>query len=396
MPPKATNRRPVLILLSLFVLLAILVVSASTQTMELGNGRMQDFSYYMTFISRFWFEGPRNFYAFSEQQKVVSEIFGFPSDTAMPLVWTPSAFVTFLPIASIFRVSSMGASILWLGASILVFLAGLWPYLKRHASSPRSALVAIGIACAVVISNVTLRTIALSQSSLFALGVFLILLECDFRNRPIVAAGLLLLLSLKPLYFVPASILLISRKNVRAVVLGIALSTAASIFVLTRMGMDSVSSYLETLRLFASSEIPIHYFYAFPFGEISTFSAVFSPICGATLAYSLSAMFLLVFVLGALLVACWGKERYRAFLLSLAAFLLFSPYLGVYEDILLCCVAMIFLASERGAKEKVLIVVLLLFVLNPVFGVSRMAIFLAKSTLFACTLLISDKRVSSV
>ncbi len=230
---------------------------------------------------------------------------------------------------------------LYLFISCATILVGLALFTKGVSTERSQAVCTLSIG--VLFSVGGLRAIELGQSSLLALGGLFALAALALSSRPqslwsgIGAATLLCLLSSKPLYVVLGALMLIGVRRWRDLSVGaLALLILLGLLAL-RFGCAPFVSYLQALGHYMHP-LPAYYSYGRSFSEIPTLAGYLSHFYPEGVAIGVSRATFIAVVLAALGAACWRGQGSRLVVpvaLALCAGLIFSPYVGEYESILL-------------------------------------------------------------
>lgn len=322
---------------------------------------LPDGAYYMILAREFWFGVRRDLYRPDTQMAVLSERFGRPIERSMPANVLPAAFLVMLPFATIRNLDL--AYCAWIGvslASLACALASLWRVAGRGRGGP---LAWVGLAVTLV-SCAMGESILGAQTTILHLACLVFLLSHARGPRPAdvpsacLAAGALFALAMKPQYLALGIGLLLIERRWREVAFGAALILAITLLIGSRMGDHWVQDYVATLRLYRGEGVGEVYRGAFAPAEMNIFAKAFAGVLGerAAAAGSWVAM-----AAGVGLSVIWGVSRPRApgaaaapdsaraaHQTMMAAYLLFSPHSGPYEELMTAFLVAAAIAAPPG------------------------------------------------
>ncbi len=185
----------------------------------------------------------------------------------------------------------------------------------------------------------------LGQSSIFAAGLLLLLFYYATQSatitRDLVMGFGILLLGIKFPYLLCGAAILIFARRFKALMLGLTFLLVAMTFVSARWGIGILWEHLAALRAYSGAAFEGPYkFWSLDFIDC-TFIRVFAPFLGIRLAQGLASALsaLLIWVCLASLRA-FGVEvnsharALRGLIYIMAVYLLFSPYIGHFEEFL--------------------------------------------------------------
>jgi hypothetical protein len=329
-------------------------VTSQIDLVAVRDGALQvsDFVYHVALVAEAWFGEGGSPYRLETQRQVLSALAGSRIDVAMPVGVTPLALLVWLPFAALFRIDPGLANSAWLSLSITVLAFALWR-LQRRVASRRGETPFFGAAFLVValLSQAMVRAVVPGQTTLLATGVLLLLcvelVEDGRDGGPRLMRILLygLLLSLKPPYLMLGLGLLLCAGQRRVAAMSGAGLLALTLLVCARFGWEMMGDYLDSLALYSQTTLPdfyrssvvphtmILFRYAFegPLGPArATAVTHFVGVAGA------GAILGIAMLRGEGLRASSGEGRAgaRLFVLLAATYLLFSPYAGSFEDLL--------------------------------------------------------------
>jgi hypothetical protein len=277
----------------------------------------------------------------------------------MPLGITPIAMVVWLPFAFAAHFSMALSYTLWVAFSFSILFTALWK-VGRHVFQVKKLEVLPIALFFVTIFSVTMgHTLILGQTSVLATGLLIYLIYFVHITAKELKSGswlpillAIFLLGIKPTYFALGLGLLIIYGMWREAIY----SAIAVIFVLICitpiLTTDWILSYLHQLRIFGRELIPDAYAWAFAPHTMNIFRSASRNMIGDNLAGLISTIVTCGVYAGiaGLSVLAKIKGKYteqlyplsvtkgQLFVLMIASYLLFAPYAGGYEDILLLSV----------------------------------------------------------
>jgi hypothetical protein len=294
------------------------------------NVEITDFAYHILLIKAFWFEGVGDIYRLQSQTRVLSLVAGREARRAMPIGVTPIAAIVWFPFAAIACLSLRLSNTLWVTSSLSLLLAAMWRMDKTaHAGvgRPTHPLEFI-LKAACLSSSAMLAALLLGQTSVVGAGA--------------------LLLAIKPTYFFLGIAFLVISGCLTAAV-GVVLQTSLLLLLLTlRMGWRWPLDYLASLALYVSASVPGAYA-GIHLSTMNVFRTAFRGLLRDQVLVLISSTIVAVTTIGlcaaGMLNSKPSREVHpsaavvsnppRAFILLISVFLLFSTYLGLYEEILL-------------------------------------------------------------
>lgn len=323
-----------------------------------------DFAYYLLVGRVFWNGEPGTIYEPESLMLALSVETGLQFTGVMPVAITPMFLAVLLPFLPISHLGLDLATASWLAVSWLVLLAGISKLsamvrMGRADRLWRSAVVLLAIGLA---SSAFLRTTALGQTTSFALGLLLLLRvrlqvsesrSADPRRVDWLTAIFAVVVSLKAHYMVLAFLLLIIWRRWCTAVAGIALALFICLLLTPKLGFLWPLSYLESYRLFSADALPALVQSAFGFNGMNIFRTATSEYLSTKAAIAISQGALWLGFIAALLLGVTVRNsvagRDLAIGVFLGAYLLFTPYAGAYEDLLLIYLALLPLCAAAAA-----------------------------------------------
>ena len=389
---KSVRNAEVAVKTALFVSLCVLIHFVVTSSIIRYEGdktayfKIQDFHYYIVLIKSFWFHEILSIYDPTSQLKAIDNYFGIGMNHAMPLGISPTALLIMLPFSVVARFSFPFANTLWVSAFLTIYAIAVlktYSYLRTY---ERNALPLFIVAFSVFLFSFrTVTVIFLGQTSLLASALLLfLLLEMALARkeerslRRWIIYSVIFVLSMKIHYLVLGMGILLFGGYIyellaSSIIVGILIG-----FLIAYAGPALITGFMEQITLFSAHDLPAYYDFTDVFHTFITFRSAFAPIIGGPLSLKIS---LVVLLFGGMAIFCisifrsggMGKERgnfekvtvSKMMIALFALLLLFLPYIGGYEDVLLCVpFAAVCLPPDHLQKKygKIVVVFPFLFV----------------------------------
>jgi hypothetical protein len=339
-------------------------------------------------VKAFWFGAKGNIYDVLFQQKALSEYVGSRVDTVMPLGNTPVALIVWFPFAYMACFNLALSYTLWSALSIGILFIALWCVGKDVAQKKEQKLLPITLSLVTLFSHITYSAVILGQTSVLATGLliylFFVLYTKPYQPTPdinMLIPVIIGIVGIKPTYFALAMGLLIIYGMWRDAVYAAILVTAVFVCLTPMLTVKWLPHYLSQLGVFGQIKIPEEYAWAFVPQTMTIFRSAFRDMIGDPLASLTSTIVICsayIGVLGFSLIAkIKDKSTHQLFSLEItkgqlfvvlvASYLLFSPYAGGYEDVLLVCIFITVLLvgnpPDLANYKSLLLIFLLLFLL---------------------------------
>lgn len=323
-----------------------------------------DFAYHQRMARAFWFGEHRHVYRLAEQRAVLAEIFGAPVEQAMPIGAWPTFLVILLPFSWIGVRSASLAYDVWMGSSLLLFAVVMGRQAARSPLARRRPDLALLVAAPVLVSDATARAVLLGQTSVAATAL-LVLLYADARalaretwRRQAIHVLAVLALSFKPPYLLLALATLALHRRWRTAGAALLVVAAVTLALSLRLGSAWPADYLATMRSYTGAAPIPEYRDSLSVHTMNVFRYAFTGRLGADAARRWSSAMAAGAIIAWLLAAaaCLRRElrapdRAAALVCALCAILLlFPPYSGAYEDLLIA-LPLVVAAKERGGAE---------------------------------------------
>ncbi len=343
-----------------FLLIFVLVVFLSRFHPELvdkSNYRIQDFAYYLE-LTKYWWRNPGNIYQLDYQIQVYSHLFGVVIDRPMPVMWSPTTLVVFSPFVLLDYINVEIAHVVWVALSIVVTLYALSHFKEKYAP----------IFSTLFLTPIALNSAIFGQISILACGIYCLFICGFFKNKNFWQLLSLCILAIKPTFLAPAFVILLARRQFAVLATFTLLLIGWFIYAEVRSGLGLITSYVDVLSMFSNEVIKAPYNLSFD-PDINVNSLMFlKPFLGWNISYSISVLSFFVSQLLAVALAIFSKSVIRpqqAFFVSMSSYLLFSPYLGWYEELLLIPLVgfSLFYIQKTNKLLKILILLALTIIL---------------------------------
>jgi len=310
-----------------------LLVSAPNQL------TISDFLIYVGSVSGFWRGKVSNLYDIQQLINYWSEVLGWRMKAAWLTGISPLGVIWFGVFTPLFMQNNLLAQSIWMGLSLaaLIFVIFTRYGTKRGLGAP----IVLGLV--LFSSDLFYQTLLLGQSSILALAL-LLYLNSSSSNKGVRYQGLdclaLILLAIKPTYFLLGCICAISAKKTRALLVSLfALALSFGYLWLSDSGV--VGSYLESLQSYSAADPSPLYLRSFKFELVNNLRSAFVGLMDERSLLSASKWITEIGLLAVLALSCLkaiGSQVFEEKILYTAAlsiYLLFVPYAGGYEDMLL-------------------------------------------------------------
>ncbi len=329
-----------------------------------GYGRdsfyLQDYAYHIILTKHFWFQEQGNIYDLNFQLRALSTHMEKPAVVTMPVAVTPVALLVWMPFAYIAGFSLSLAYSLWVAVSVCILALAFW---KIYAclSPLRSFQVLPVVLCGITFfSLISASAIIVGQTSIFTAGIFsLIIYRIILLSRGSASFSvdwpvtlLVVLASLKPPYMIIGfGILLIYgrwREFLCSAVIVLLLTAMLSI-LLTAGWMRS---YFNVICMYGSGNFPDIYAWSIVPRTMNIFRSAVSDLTGDQTAAVVSTILSGVTLLSIGMFSLFRSWRNitggsKLLVALISCCLLFAPYSGAYEDMLLIPIFIIVLLTGK-------------------------------------------------
>ncbi|HZD40331.1 MAG TPA: hypothetical protein VE131_06385 [Terriglobales bacterium] len=318
--------------------------------------KIQDFHYCIVMIRSFWSHEIASIYDPMSQLDVVRSHFGIAMNQAMSIGHSPTILLILLPFSLVTRISFPLANTLWVSAFLTVFSVAVLKMGAHLLQYERNRIpVFIAAYSVFLLSFRAVTVIFLGQTTLLASGLLLfLLLEITLARkegrslRRGLVYPILFILSIKLHYLALGLAILLIGGYIHEMLASVAIVAVSVATLIAYSGPDLLMGFLEQLSVFSTTELPAYYDMTYIFHTFITFRNAFAPIIGASLSLKIS---MIVLALGCVAL-CWifvprygewrkgrkhidGTTPEQGIVTLFALPLLFMPYIGGYEDILM-------------------------------------------------------------
>jgi hypothetical protein len=309
---------------------------------------LQDYAYHVILTKQFWFDGGGDIYALDFQRRALSVFLGRPAPVAMPVGATPIMLIVWLPFAWAARFSLALSYSLWMTFSVGALFLALWKIFKRSSPPEDRQTLPVVLCGLTVFSLAGVSTMLVGQTAAFAAAAFSLVLyrltaaspakSLHPMDWPLVM--LVVLSGLKPPYLMIGFGLLWVYGRWREVFF------AGTIFLLVLLALTPgltagwPASYFKTLQMYGGGEFPEVYGWSIVPHTMNVLRNAISAWTGdgraAVISSIVSGLVFLTIMVISLFRSIWPPARRPKLAVALvAACLLFAPYLGAYEDLLM-------------------------------------------------------------
>lgn len=329
-----------MLLTTAFLYSGISAPSASLIFTQGNSIHLQDFAYHLTLVKSYWSSsGPFNIYDPAAQMDSLGSFLGGEVAASMPVGTSPIILYLWYPLIFL---NNYQAYVVW---NIFQFTALATPFLiamhKEKRGDVSTQLTLVLLMTVVLFSPAAYLTAKLGQTAAFAVGLLAltaILPRKGFSTGialTIIAASLWI----KPTYGLAGVGLLIWRRDWK--ILAASLILIASIGAASHFGLgeDGLRSYYTTLENYQTGEFPAVHREAVSYDRAATFRHILSTIFPESV-----AAFLALWIFRAALVLSLTLGG----LFPLASIMVFAPYLGAYEELLLAVIPFVLYAGAKS------------------------------------------------
>ena len=377
-----------------FIFLTIVIhkyVTVPTENILIIDGKykVRDFDYYMIIIKSY-FDGDINtIYDKKSQIIALNNFFGLETDVAMPLGISPTALFIWLPFALIFELNRSLSYTVWVSFSILAFTIALTKSFRYALYKNKMMIPWLLIRLLLFIFSITMiACVILGQTTLMACAFLMFLIIEIFKAkdekrflRPWVVYPIVFFLSIKLPYIILGIGMLIVFGYMFESFISILVIAATFVLIGIWRGIPLYQDWFQQLAVFSSSIFPDHYPIESILDTIINFRSAFSIFFGSDITIAVSKSFIIIGVILIFFIS-FVRSMYPLSLqkitskttpqqitvLLFAIFLLFMPYFGAYEDLLMIVLYIISALSIARHKSStiynVFIAICLCFVLN--------------------------------
>ena len=367
------------VLLSKYRLAAIITVLAQAAVIfafklnnplwDEDNKGIADFLYYFVYIKSFWTSSLTHIYDTETQQKILHSYFGSYL-LVMPVNISPTTLLISYPLVFISKMfSDKTAYIVWIGVSLTCFSTSFFRWVNvRRDSNGRLLLLSIIV---ITISNFSLAmdyALIHGQTSILATALFLAL-HWRFSRKiesNITPTAALVLLSIKPQFFLLGFCMCIFWRRLKPAIYSLCIIVLFSILLTPYLGWNWIIEYAGSIFSYFN-HLPVTYQpnrqnilianifrYTTEFVIDSNTARIISAtvLIGGVSFIMLNSLSSHVTTSKLKFLNMAAESNTIAFF---AIFLLFSPHLNIYDDLLLLLFACVYLDHiKNNISETIL------------------------------------------
>jgi hypothetical protein len=375
--PVRGKRKEWILAIPLFLVLCVAVHFVITtspfgkMSTDKQGFRVNDYEYKLQVIRSFWYGEIASIYKFDFQKAAIEGGFGVKLVEAAPIGDTPNVLLLFLPFSLVAKFGLPFAITLWVSVSLVVLFFALEKAREFFPDGEILSPLYFIVVCMFTFSYAMMHALSMGQTTLLACGILiLIVLEitraADDNRSPrswtVIAAGLVL--SVKIPYLVFLLGILFFFGYFREAISTCAAVVGAIVILGLGKGFGSILDWFEQIRLFSGGTVPEYYASSFNLHTQITFRSAFAQYTDSPFAVDASYLVLCAGLSGLLLAGTakymnpaslreWpvrhSPQRLATGLIGLL--LLFLPYIGGYEDLLLLVPYLfVFLNADRRPR----------------------------------------------
>ena len=348
---------PILLFLILCLAVHLVITTSSFGTISTGRQgfRISDYAYKLQVIRSFWSGKISSIYRVDSQIAAVEDGFGVKVGEAMPIGDSPTVLLLFLPFSLVATFGLPVAITLWISVSLAVLFFSLEKTGESFPDREIPSPVYFIVVCIFTFSSAMMHALLMGQTTLLACGILILtVLEItgaanDNRSPRLwtmLAGGLVLSVKIPYLVFLLGILLLFGL--FREAVAACAAAAGGIVVLGFWKGFCTILDWIGQIRLFSGGAVPGYYASSFNLHTQVTLRSAFAQFTDSPL--------VVVASYGVLLAGCfvlflaWSARRgspppphksavgpspQRLVTALTGLLLLFLPYLGEYEDLLL-------------------------------------------------------------
>ena len=352
-----------------------------------GNLKIQDYAYYIVVAKAFWFDGFGNIYKLSFQQQALTAHVGSPIYTVMPLGISPISLFVWLPFAYIANFSMALSYTLWITFSLFILFSALCNIARYSYPNNNLSMLPIALSVVTIFSLTMGITLLLGQTSPLAAGLLIHLIYLIHKTRKELNSDswfpflfIIFLLGIKPTYLALGLGLSIIYGMWRQTIYSVGIIIFVLICVTPILTTGWILSYFHELSIFSRNVVSDEYSWAFAPHTMNIFRSAFRNMIGDKFASLISTIVTCSVYMSVVVYSILAKIKGRSpdmlsllsvnkgqlFIVIIGTYLLFAPYAGGYEDILLLPIfVVVFLIGDTPnlTNYKSLVMILFLFVI---------------------------------
>ena len=328
-----------------------------------------DFRWCLSVFQAYWDGVIPEPYSKESLLRVLRTTYGVQSEVVMPIAYLPTAILLLRPFGIL--ASSIDPALLWNGFCLSLLGIAL---LRPGVLLIRPLHVAV---IALLFSKASIHNALLGQTAFLGAALLCLLLPSAKSGFWVcLQCAALLLLSIKPSYFLLGLMLALLGNNRKSVLLGLSLTTAVALCVTLSMPRETWPALLHNLNFFSSSGDSglLSAGIERAFSHSLTLRQLLLVATGPEAALPLSSLIFLAWLVS------WAALSLRSCVLAgstldggrsvmkaafLGTALLFFPYLGFYEELLM--IPLILAVGELKLASSVIEAVVALALVVPAF-----------------------------
>jgi|RifCSP13_1_1023834.scaffolds.fasta_scaffold37702_1 hypothetical protein len=373
------GRRGWLLEILLFLVLCIavhIVVTITFKGTPTSDGQglsLNDYDYKLRIVKSFWFGEIQTIYKPEAQIAAIENAYGIKVTEAMPLADTPTLLLLLLPFSIVAEFNFAIAYTLWMSISLVILFLALEKTQASFADKKRIFPFYLIVVCVFTFSFSMIHAIRMGQSSLLGAGLLILLaLETidakDSRRllRRCPVYMMIVLLSVKIHYLIPALGILLFYGYFHEAVVSTLIVASTIVLLGFWKGFALLSDWINQVGFFSgTTALPSYYVSAFSLHTLITLRSAFSQFTNSPIVGSISYFIIVTGGSAILFVSLWKSLHssscpqpatsitpQRSVTILFGLLLLFLPYLGGYEDLLLL-VPYVFLFATAGDRASI-------------------------------------------
>ena len=334
---------------------------------------INDFDYKLRIVKSFWFGEIQTIYKPEAQIAAIENAYGVIVTEAMPFADTPTLLLLLLPFSIVAEFNFAIAYTLWMSISLVILFLALEKTQASFTDKKRILPLYLIVVCVFTFSFSMIHAIRMGQSSLLGSGL-LILLALEtidaknsrrlLRRGPVYVA--IVVLSVKIHYLIPGLGILLFFGYFHETVVSTLIVASTIVLLGFWKGFALLFDWLNQVVLFSgTTALPSYYVSAFDLHTLITLRSACSQFTNSTFIVAISYFILVIGGSAILFLSLWKSLHTSSFPQSATSItpqrsatilfgllLLFMPYLGGYEDLLLL-VPYVFLFATAEDRARI-------------------------------------------
>jgi hypothetical protein len=369
-----------LLILSVCIAVAVLFTTAKLPSLNPkveadGTIIASDIDYHLL-LARYTIEMPgADIYSLSAQQEALRSYFHIDTDYAMPTGASPTAFLFWRNILRAAGDLAHAANVwrgLLLGGSIFALFYAF--------SVSRLAALCLAAAICSWTFGTALALGQLSPIALFCLAWLKLTALRSERSGSNFAVLPLVASSIKPTHFILALLTALEKRFGKQIAFALLISAMLSLTAFSFLSSDWPMSYLRSLSAYSTMAMDEQYRSAMSSHLMNNFAEAWRSVMSNPPPYSLLSCLVSASFVASLIFLARRRESQTSLAdISILVYLLFTPHLGIYEDLLLV-IPLLDANYARGRVAFITAFLLMGFLLNwTLFGsVDKLSLFVIK------------------